>query len=329
MSTKLYSIVVFIVVISILGAFYGGYFLKDLLSINNIAPIANNIDQKFKPNYIDEIIFVSKEKPYQTLILSAIRTYSNSSPLYNYTIKAFYFDGSKWSKNISEGKSIELDTIPKTTTVPKWEFVYDPSYMLKQSASGEVSLDNNKIEFNAPLLLNEMGIRSSPKYTKFMSEADGTLTINGKIYGSHVLYNRIYSFNAPESLITTDDPSGINTEWLAFWDTENNFYSIDETVIDNKKTLDSYKAHSMAVAKSSSGSIQKSFTLKLIKNTQTNYKVDILENINKTITVNRLNSINKAVNEKDNWITGQADGEIKLDNGKVIKGFGIYEQIYQ
>ena len=328
MSTKLYVLIVFTVVIGVLSSFFSGYFLKSLLSPSKSGDASVVKRLEFKPNFIDEVIIVAKEKPYQTLILSAIRTYT-STDSYSYTVKAFYFDGTKWTKQISKGNTAQLDIMPKTTYLPKWEINSDPSYMLKQSALGEALLNDNKIEFDAPLLLNEMGVRSDPKYTKFMSETEGTLTINNAQYGSHVLYSRIYSFNAPESLVTTSDPSGIETEWLAFWDNEGNFYSIDETKIDNKKTLDIYKAHSMAILKDVDKKIQKSFTLNLVKNGLNKYKVDILENISSSISVTRLNSVNKAVDENDIWNTGQVVGEVKLKNGKIIKGFGIFEQISQ
>lgn len=43
---------------------------------------------------------------------------------------------------------------------------------------------------------NEIGIRSLPGYTKFMSEGDGTIIINGEPFESYVLYTRIYSSNS-------------------------------------------------------------------------------------------------------------------------------------
>jgi hypothetical protein len=329
MSTKQYVLTIFAVVLTILGSFYSGFFLKDLLKTDSkIITKENTNKQKFEPNFIDEIILVTKEKPHRTLILSAIRTFATED-INNYTIKAFYFNGDKWVRKISEGKSTELDNIPVTPIVPIWKINSDPSYMLKQNVSGETNIDSNFIKFNIPIFNNEMGIRSSPKYTKFMSEADGVLTIDDKEYDSYALYSRIYSFNSPEGLIFTSDPSGIETEWLAFWDTDGNFYGIDETVVDNKKTLDSYKAHSLAVVKDKDGKVQKSFTLDLQKNGFEKYSIDIKENINKLISVNKLNSINKSVNETDIWITGLAEGEVKTTNEKNIKGFGIFEQISQ
>jgi hypothetical protein len=329
MSTKLYILIVFLVIIGILSSFYAGFFIKDLIT----KPKANtttvfSTEQKYKPNYIDEVIITTKEKPHKTLILSAIRTYKNTTT-YTYIVKSFYFDGEKWSKQIDQGETPEIENIPRTPYVSRWDIKSDPSYMLRQSVSGEVNIANSKIVFNIPLFENEMGIRSDPKYTKFMSETDGTITIDSNKYDSYVVYSRIYSFNPPESLITTTDPSGIETEWLAFWDELGNFYSIDETKIDNKKTLDVYKAHSMALVKYNDSSLQKSFDLNLVKNGSDKYVVDILGRINKKISVQRLNSVNKSVNGKDVWNTGLVSGTIDLKNGKNINGFGIFEQISQ
>ncbi|MEK7168748.1 MAG: hypothetical protein AAB778_01935 [Patescibacteria group bacterium] len=329
MPTKRYFLIVVLTVLTILGSFYSGFFLKNSLSPNtNIDTNTNIVQQKYKPNFIDEIILVTKEKPYQALILTAIRTYSNEN-INNYTIKAFYFNGQKWLKEISEGKSKELDNIPKTPLIPIWEIINDPSYMLKQSSNGEVNIDEKSIKFEIPTFYNEMSIRSSPKYTKFMSETDGTLIIDDKEYDSYILYSRIYSFSPPEGLIFISDPAGIETEWLAFWDNNGNFYTIDETVVDNKKTLDTYKAHSLGMVKDKDGKVQKSFILNLERNGLKKYSVDIKENINKTIDITKLDSINKSVNGVDIWLTGLVEGEVKTKDGKSLKGLGVFEQISQ
>ena len=327
MSTKQYIIIVLIIVFSTLGAFYSGFFIKSFF-VSQPKTINTSNSQLFRPNYIDEVIIVTKDIPHKTLILSAIRTFVNKDSN-NYTIKAFYFDGDKWAKEITGGESKELDNVPKTSIVSDWTIKDDPSYMLKQSVSGVVDINNYKISFEIPIIYNEMGIRSSPKYTKFLSETDGAITVNGKTYDSHVLYSRIYSFNPPESLIFTNDLSGIKTEWLAFWDNEGNFYSIDETIIDNKKTLDNYKAHSLGVFKDSFGKIQKSFTLDLEKNGKGKYIVGIKEGIDRLVSVSKLNNVNKSVNGLDIWLTGQAEGEVITETGKTIKGFGVFEQISQ
>lgn len=328
MSTKQYVAIVIVIVISTLSAFYSGFFLKGELSKQSEKG-GNSTVQKYKPNFIDELIITTKETPRKTLILSGIRTFSNDTTN-NYTIKVFYFNGDYWIREISEGKfSEDINTIPKTNLVPNWIVKDDPSYMLKQSVSGDVSIKGNLIKFEIPTIFNEISVRSSPKYTKFMSEGEGVITINGLPMESKILYSRIYSFNPPESLVFTSDPAGIETEWLAIWDDDGNFHSIDETVIDNKKTFESYKAHSLGIIKDNKNRVQKSFLLNLQKNGLQKYSVQIKDGINETISVSRTNSINKAVNGTDLWHTGQVEAQIKTAEGKMLNGFGVFEQISQ
>lgn len=330
MSTKQYTIIVFVTVFAILMSFFSGFYLKEsVLNYKSNQNYQTNFNQQlFKPNFIDEAIITTDSTPKITLIISAIRTYRDTS-LNNYTIKAFYYDGEKWLKEIAEGTSKELENIPSTIIVPKWEILNDPSYMLRQSVSGTIEIDQQKIKFTIPLIENEIGIRSFYKYTKFISESKGEIFINNKKYNANVVYSRIYSFNPPESLIFTSDPSGIETEWLAFWDEGNNFYTIDETTVDNKITKDTYKAHSIAVKKDVQGKISKSFLLSIFKTDTNDYRVEIGEPINETLTIQKINFSNKSINGSDIWNTGQTKGSVKTSNGKIINGFGIFESISQ
>lgn len=327
MSNKRYFLIVVLIAIGTLISFYSGFFTKDLLKKTTI--ITTTGQEVFKPIFIDEFFLVSKEKPHHSIRLSAFRQFKENET-YTYIIKAFYYDGQKWSKEVSKGEYSNIYLIPNTKIIPQWNVEYDPSYMLRQSAKGQVVIENNKIGFNIPDLYNEMNVRSSPKYTKFMSEADAVMTINNKEYPSYVLYSRVYSFDAPESLIFTDDPAGIETEWLAFWDMQGNFYSIDETIVDNKITSDTYKAHSMAVEKDIDGKVLNSFDLNIKEKVDKNkgYTVNILGGINKTISVNKINSINNGLDQGEKWFIGQVEGTIN-NNGKILNGYGFFEQVSQ
>ena len=56
----------------------------------------------------------------------------------------------------------------------------------------------------------------------------------------------------------------------------------------------------------------------------------MLEKINSYLDVYFLNTVNKNITSSPyNWKTGQIEGSIRLDTGYVIKGIGIYEQLYQ
>lgn len=322
MSTKDYTIFVLIIVSSMLASFYSGFFWKNLINKNP----KNNLESRtssnlFKPTFIDEALLIAKDNPHITLKITAFRKYKSINT-YSYTLKAHYFDGNKWQREIATGEYQDIYNIPSSSFLPKWEINYDPSYMLRQSAFGETKFADTIIKFNLPSLNNEMPVRSSPKYTKFMSEGEGELVINEKVYPSKVLYSRVYSFDSPESLIYTDDPSGIETEWLAFWEDNGNFYSIDETIIDNKITKNSYKAHSMAIEKDKDDKIQFSFDMDLKKDYSKNYSVNIKENINKFLDIKKINNIVNDVDESTKWYVGQVVARNR-------SGFGFFEQISQ
>lgn len=324
MSTKQYFLIVFTLVLTILGAFYSGFFLKNLLTNN---PETLETPKNMMPYFSDQIIIVTKDKPHLTLIAFASR-FSKDNISYTHRQKVFYFNGKEWQSESANTISEELK-IADTSIIPTWNVVDDRSRILKQSINGVVQVDNNNIEFDVPLITNELGVRSVPSYTVYKSEADGELTVNGEKHESYVLYDRTYSYNAEIGLISTTNPIGINTHWVAFWDIDGNFYNVDETTIDDNDK-GPYKSHSIAIFKDKDEKVQKSFTLDIQKNGKKGYQINILEKINRSMTVNFLNSINKnPTNQTVDNQTGQLEGEVKLENGKTIKGFGIYEYIYQ
>ena len=79
MSTKQYFLVVIVVVISLLIAFYSGYFVKAKVNTSNL-----------KPYFSDEIILITKEKPHLTLIAYSSRG-SQDNKTYSHRQKAFFF----------------------------------------------------------------------------------------------------------------------------------------------------------------------------------------------------------------------------------------------
>ncbi len=318
MTTKQYVFVVAIFVLSVLTSFYSGYFLKAR---------SNTSQSNLKPYSSDEIILISKDAPHYTLIAYASKTVKTKSS-FSQRQKAFFFDGKTWQGDIASTTSVYSDIV-SSPIIPKWNVIIDPTRVLKQSVSGEVQLNNNKVEFNVPEFDNELGIRSLPEYTQFRSETDGQIILNGKSYDSYVLYSRTYAYATSISSIVVTNPVGINSDWVAFWDTDGNFYHVDKTSVDNNYKGE-YKSHSIAIYKDNLGRIQKSFVFDIQKVSTTGYKIKIPANINKNVNVNFLNEVDKNVTFSPYaWTTGQIEGEVITENGKRINGFGIYEQLYQ
>lgn len=325
MSTKQYTFIVFIIVFSILGAFYSGFIIKSKLSIDDTE---GQKPSNLMPYFSDELIMITKDQPHYTLIATASR-YTKDNINYSQKHKIYYYDGTTWKYDTSTTKSDSIEIID-STTIPKWKITDDPSRVLKQSVSGEISIDKKSISFDIPLILNEMGVRSSDNYTIFRSEADGKLTINGVTYDSNILYTRTYSYSASiGEIVLTEKPIGITTNWGAFWDQYGNFYNFDETIIA-PDGIDPYKSHSISIFKDSEERIQKSFKLNVYKTEESKYLVEIGDKQNKILNLTLINSTerNPGVMRINNKV-GQIEGEVKLESGRSVKGFGVFEYIYQ
>jgi hypothetical protein len=212
--------------------------------------------------------------------------------------------------------------------VKSWVINTDPSRVLKQTVQGDIAIDSNSLKFNTAILQNEIGIRSLPGYTKFMSEGSGILNANGTNYPVYVIYTRIYSLNAQEIQFYTQ-PFGLTTDWIAFWDNSGNFYHIDSTSVD--KPTPTYQTHNLAVLKDVNGAITKSFDLSInrgTKNPPEQYSVMINNPINATLNFNRINGVNKAANSTYTWYMGDIEGTVQKENGEKINGIGLVEYIH-
>lgn len=327
MPTKHLLILIGVIVLTTLASFYSGFSLSKIYKKDNIVANNTNPDDNLKPYFRDEIILISKEEPHYTVIAHVTRSLDQNSK-YIHRQKMFFYDGKKW-QNKSVSVSSDNSSIEKTALVLNWLVEDDPSLVLKQSVKGDLLIDKTNVKFEVPMITNEMGIRSLENYTIFRSEASGKLIVNGKEYDSNVLYTRIYSYATSIDMIEVSEPVGIDTDWVAFWDNEGNFYNIDETVVDSK-IKGKYKSHSIAVFKDKDQKVQKSFTLDIQKKADLGYKISIMDKINSVIDVNFLNSVSKNTPSSPyTWMTGQLKGTVRLENGKTINGFGIYEQIYQ
>jgi hypothetical protein len=200
----------------------------------------------------------------------------------------------------------------------------DPSRVLRQRANGTVKVDQNTISFESGELTNNIGMRSLPGYTKFMSTQNGYLTLNGTRVKAKILYTRIYSNNSAEMQFY-ETPFGLTTNWLAFWDSEGNFYHIDRTEVD--KATDKYQTHQIAVKVDKDGAVSKTFDVEIVQDTEsppTTYEIEMGEPINQTINFAVGQSINKAPSNAYEWFMSEGSGEID----EAVAGYGAIEYIH-
>lgn len=331
---------IFILVFVLAGfisAFIGGYFISSLLSqeknisysdsVKPISPTPSPTNSpeipedstKFEPGkhyYDDTVMIITKETPQKTLVATVNRNEKNGD--YLQTTRTSFHDGSKWTRK-SENKSTKNSTIVSGNLVKDWNLNIDPSRVLKQTFNGSMQIDNNSLTFSSEVLQNEISVRSLPGYTKFMSEGDGTFSINGTNYQAHILYTRIYSENASD-IQFYEDPFGLTTDWIAFWDNQGNFYHIDSTFVD--KPTEKYQTHQLGILKKSDGSVNKTFDVKVSRNEKDppdSYTVTLGTPINNTIQFNRINAVNKAPNGSYAWLMGNIEGNT---------GVGLVEYIH-
>lgn len=330
MDKKSTIITIILIIIGSVGLFFSGYFTKSLLTVEtNIKdtskkPIDVTHDDDgestlFLPDkhyFDDTIVLISKNEPHYTLVATANRSENNDGKYVQGT-RISFFNGSDWKRIIRS--DINSDSgIKSNNFINSWTIDFDKSRVLKQKIDGQLNINETIVEFSTQVMENEIGIRSLPGYTKFMSEGDGTIIINGEPFESYVLYTRIYSSNSSE-LFKYDGNIGLLTDWVAFWDNEGNFYHIDSTEVKNP--IPNYQTHSIGVVKDPIGSILKTFTVGVRKdenNPPLNYEVNLGYPINKVLKFDKYNDINKAPNNSYSWHMG---------NIKSSDGIGLVEYI--
>lgn len=346
-------LITLVVVMGFITTFASGYFLSQMLAteknvttgrqtnntkiippVSGLTPLptSNNpqVEQdttKFLPGKLyfdDTILVVTKDKPQINLVATVTRAQQDSN--YVQSTRVSYFDGSKWTR-VSTSKAIASSAIVSNQYVKSWNITVDPSRVLKESAQGEITINNSSLVFSTGVLQNEITVRSLPGYTKFMSNGTGTLTINGVSHPAYILYTRIYSLNASD-IQFYNQPIGVTTDWLAFWDSVGNFYHVDNTSVD--KPTATYQTHQLAIFEDTSGAVTKTFSVSVnrgSKNPPEDYVMSLGAPINATLNLKRINGINKAPNGSFTWYMGNVEGTVQNRNGEVLNGVGVIEYI--
>lgn len=282
----------------------------------------------FQPGtfYFDDTIFViTKDKPQINVIATVTRKQLSTAYIQNSRVG--YFDGTDWVRK-SDDRETPDSTIVGNPLVKRWDIEIDSSRVLKESVQGEILFDAHTLTFSTGTLHNEMIVRSLPGYTKVLSQGSGTLSVNGITRPAHVLYSRIYSLNAKD-IQFYNQPLGVTTDWVAFWDTNGNFYHVDTTQVDRPTPI--YQTHQLGIMEDTNGAVTKTFTITVSRDTEIpplQFSVSLHNPISSILNLKRINGVNKAPNSSYIWYLGTIEGTVKASNGESIPGIGLFEYIH-
>lgn len=313
----------------------GSYTTANFPRVLDATPYPSSNDQqveqgstKFLPGkhyFDDSIMIVTKEKPQISVVATVTRAEQDTN--YAQSTRVSYFDGTDWTRQ-SASKTSPDSTIVSSNLVKSWSTVIDPSRVLKQTVQGEITINNTSLAFFTGVLQNEIGMRSLPGYTKFMSNGTGTLAVNGVALEAYVLYTRIYSLNAAE-IQFYNQPFGVTTYYIAFWDTQGNFYHVDATSVD--EPTPTYMTHQIGIMETINGAVEKTFSVSVnrdSKNPPEQYIASLNSPIGATLKFNRVNRINKAPSGTFTWFMGNIEGTVQRPNGETLSGVGLVEYIH-
>ncbi len=274
--------------------------------------------------FTDTVFVISKQAPYEALVATVSR--GQRSQDVRADSRVSYYNGTKWNRfqtsHSQKNSQSEPDDITK-----QWNILTDNSRVLREQSDGEFALGNDRVLFNTTALLNEIGMRSEPGYTKFMSEGSGTLEINGTTHSAYVLYSRIYSMNG-DSIQFYDHSLGVITDWVAFWDTNGNFYHLDKT--DVAKPSEIYASHAIGVMKKSDGGVYKTFAIDASRdslNDPKKFSYIFNDPVNATLSIDRTTQHIKEPFSGYTWFMGHVTGSATHD-GISSSGVGIVEYIH-
>ena len=320
------------VIVSCILMFVAGYFFRDILAKEQSrkpskvepTPVVSNTEYlPYNIYYDDSLIMVAKAAPHEAIVVSASR--NEVLKKIAKTTRMSYFDGKKWDRKIAYGVSGDA-SIGTDSIVKKWAVEIDPSRVLKQSSTGTLQFGSNEITFDTGPLYNELGVRSLPGYTKFMSAGNGSFTLDGQKKEAYILYERIYSLNDKE-IQFYDTPLAVTTYWLAFWGEDGSFYHLDKSEVGRPTQV--YQTHQFGIEKSTNGSVLKSFDVSGSRDNDTapsKFTFLFKQPIQVQISVEKVASLNKATAPDTVWLMNSVTGKI-MKEGKEIKGIGLVELV--
>jgi hypothetical protein len=328
----------FVLILSIIGfgsVFLGGIYYQKYLReeqltcpdcplIHNPKPAISSSPQphsseipqlstQFNPGeyyFDDTVIFMQQEEPHRTLIATV--SHKQDGDTYIQNTRVSFFDGLKWIRKQFSQQTVDA-TMVSNNILQSWEYRYEPSGVLQQTVEGVLVVDTNQIQFESDMLENEMSIRSTPGYTKFLSASTGKFMINSSSYPAYVALFKIYSLDASQIQFYTGD-FGLITDWAVLWDQAGNFYHIDKTEVPKPTPI--YQSHNLGILKTNSSSelsVSKTFAVSVQRDNQNPphlYTFELPSPIGKTIQVERINKVDKVELENVDWLIGQAIGTV-------------------
>ncbi len=329
-------------IVGFIATFGSGYYLSSQLQLENppqatptVSPsptpddfpglLPGTSDDAAQQYFLDTIFLIEKAEPHRAVIASIGRKETDQGFLQD--SRASYFNGAVWDREVTHvtttQSGVEADTVIK-----KWDVKIDPSRVLREKVSGKLDIHTVQVEFTSDTLANEIGMRSLPDYTKFMSEGDGTILIDGTSIPVHILYTRIYSMDASKIQFYTE-PMGVTTDWVAFWDQAGNFYHIDTTEVG--QPTDIYETHQIGVWKNSVGTVAKTFQVSVARDPNPlpiEFTISLQSPISTTLRLERASLQDRSIAGKYDWFLGTATGTVTNSKGEDLQGFGIIEYIH-
>ncbi len=294
-------------------------------------PISFAADKHY---FLDELVLIGSSEPRIVLKVAVGRSEITANQFQQRVIVK-YFDGHTWTHKSDAILSVSADIVP-TDLIPNWSTQIDDSRILKEKTTALIKFANTQIKIDTGLLNNEMSVRSLPEYTKFMSAGQGRLLINGQSFPVKVLASRTWSINSQtlpitdQSYYSTDN--SVLTDWLLFWDEENNFYFADVTDVGETMSLNNYQSHAIGMKKSDTGAVETTFDLQVTHDVLGNPEhvtIDFGSPINERVEFSPINTTYRITDTSfKKWFWGSAEGMVTTQAGQTRGGFGIFEYIY-
>jgi hypothetical protein len=342
--TKHFIILALLMLGGFTSTFYAGYLTHYLTSQDTPTPLPLRTQSPqtqtpkpsntntFEPyitsdgeHYFDDTIIAISPEPPHVAVIATLSRAQEANEGYYHVARVSYYNGKSWTRKIIQDTSKDSQIKPNELLL-EWNHVIDNTRVLKEQILTKILL-NDQISIRTQTLENEISMRSLPGYTKLLSEAEGTLTINSQSMPVKILSSKIYSLNSNDIHFYTS-PLGITTDWLILWTQQNEFIHVDSTTVKNPIPL--YNSHQIAVLKNSLGGVYKTYNMQTLRDNNSdpkNYNIFLSNPILKTINLQRTSFLNKAPNSEYTWNIGHVKGEVTDEIGNKTSAFGLMEYI--